>query len=79
MSSSVAYAAHFFLRSYLRTAHLEFWAQVDTIVGIGGLMFLAAVAGLVACWFGRGYGRIAGCFASILVATLWWLTGVASL
>lgn len=78
MSATIAYAAHFVLRWYLRGAHLGYWAEADTVVGIGGLMFLAAMAGLVAAWFGKGYGRITACAGSVLVGALWWLTGIAT-
>lgn len=77
--STLAYPSHFLLRWYVHRSHLGYWAEVDTVVGVGGLMFLAAITGLVAGCFGRGYGRITTCIASFLIAMLWWLTGVATL
>ena len=79
LSSTIAYSAHFLLRWYLRGAHLSYWARVDTTVGIGGLMFLAAAVGVVAGSFGKGYGRISALLAGITVAALWWFTGIATL
>ena len=78
MASSVAYASHFVLRWYVRRAHLSYWAGVDTVVGVGGLMFLAAMVGLVGSAFGKGYGRVTACIASVLVAAIWWFTGVTT-
>lgn len=77
-SATLAYAAHFLLAYFLRTAHLNNYDRVDTIVGVGGLMFLAALLGLIAGFFGRGYGRICACAASVIIGMLWWFTGMTT-
>jgi len=78
LSSTIAYATHLVLHRYLNHAHIEYWAKVDTMVGIGGLMFLASVIGLVGGSFGKSYGRVSACLAGLLVAAMWWFTAVAN-
>lgn len=78
-SSSLAYAVHFVLRWYMGQSRLGYWDQVDVVVGVGGLMFLAAMVGLIGGGFGRGYGRVAACLGSLLVCAMWWMTGVSKM
>jgi len=78
-AATVAYVMHFLLRLYLRHAHLGFWPEVHVILGVGRVMIAAALVGFVTSWFGRGYGRVSSCLASLLVFVTWWLTGVAAL
>lgn len=78
LASTLAYVSHFVLAHFLRTSHLTPWDRADLIVGVGGLMFLAALVGVVGSSFGRNYGRICGMVASVLVGMLWWLTGIVT-
>lgn len=77
LASTLAYVGHFALARFLSTTPLKPWDRVDLTIGVGGLMFLSALVGLVGSAFGRGYGRICGIAASVLVGMLWWLTGIA--
>ncbi len=76
LASTLAYAGHFILAHFLRITQLNPWDRVDITIGVGGLMFLAALVGLVGSSFGRSYGRICGIAASVFVGTLWWMTGI---
>jgi len=72
-ATTVAYVAQFLLQWYLRHARLGFWREVDVTLGVGQVMLVATLIGFVASWFARGYGRVSGCAASLLVFVTWWL------
>jgi len=79
LATTLAVAGRFLLGWFFSRAHLNFYDQADTAVGIGGLMFLAAFVGLIGSFFGRSYGRTCACCASLLIGALWWFTSIGSL
>ena len=78
MATTVAYVAPYVLRQYLRHAHLGFWPEVDVISDVGPVMLVAALVGFVGSLFARGYGRVSGCSASLLVFVKWCLICITS-
>ena len=77
-ASVLAYAMWFVLGSYLRHAHLGFWPESRVICDVAALMVASAFLGFAAGCFGRGYGRVAECTASALIAVTWFIIAVAT-
>jgi hypothetical protein len=54
-------------------AHLGFPHEAHVVMKVALVMQVGATAGFATSWFGRGYGRVSSCFASVLVFFTWWL------
>jgi 4-amino-4-deoxy-L-arabinose transferase-like glycosyltransferase len=65
-ATTIAYLAQFIAFHYSPDASLLRVVQ---------LMLISAVAAFMTSWLGRGYGRISGCTASVLVFATWLLKG----